>query len=1063
MSYTVLSGGSLTTVAAGLKNAINADAALTALGVSATSVGTVISITSNSKNVTSYSSSLSAGATETITLSINQNGPQTATIAGTTTAGDTLTVNVYDAGLAGGLESVNYTVLAGDTLATMATNLAALINADTSLSAIAVRATAAGTVITLNSKSTNLTTYRTTTNATATATLTLSNPVSAWTAVAIGGTITAGDVLTLTFYDAGLTGGSTAVSYTVAAADTLTTIATNFKNAIDADTALQAIGVTANSRASVINIKSTSPNLTSYAQSRSTGATETINLSKSTSVVRSTVNNVNALVAIAPGGNARFQGTTSKPVASASVAGQVVTIAQKALKTVDFGSSVTGTPTETITLSNNVDGNITATIGGTVTPGDVLSITVNDIRFNYGPVVNSYTVKSGDTLSSIASGLNAVIATQMNNAGLAIYPYPYFPSVVGAVITINPNQNYADVVYSKSVTGVPTETVTYSANFNGNTTATVGGTVTTGDVTSITVNSPGLSGGSQTVSYTSAGGNTTTDIATGLKNAINANSSLAAIGVTATSSAAVVTIAAAGTTYTTSKSAGATVTLNQGTNANGNSTVAIGGTVTAGNTATIRTFNPTLPGGQQAVTYSIGASDTLVSIAAGLANAMNGNANLQTLGVTAKNSNAADLAFSQSFSGNGTVPSGASLANVSATDAVPTTKTNTNGLTATASASSTLTWDANGNMTSDGTNFYKWDAENRLIEIDYPGTGNRTEFALDGMGSCTKLTEFIGNSVNELRQFVCGFDGKHEQRDGTNAIVRKFYRYGENIGGSNYLIAKDSLGSCSIATDNTGSVVVGYTYQPFGETRKFTGSLDISFQYAGYYRHERSGLHLTFSRPYNSNLARFISRDKIGEAGGSNLFRYVLNRPLNFTDSHGFFPSPTKNQTYNSWKDFTDAHGGNTENQAKWGCAGLVLHFMGMGDQTGNALPEDYGGNKNCYWGRGGDVSPAYNKAKCNPPKCKDNEKAVIWCKQSQSNTPGGEPGSPMNPSSGHNSSDSSGNFNYSIYFYDTGAWMGAPGVSHQGDTEGGCPYTSDHVPDPVGNSSFCCNACIPK
>ncbi|MBA3993292.1 MAG: hypothetical protein C0469_07175 [Cyanobacteria bacterium DS2.3.42] len=71
------------------------------------------------------------------------------------------------------------------------------------------------------------------------------------------------------------------------------------------------------------------------------------------------------------------------------------------------------------------------------------------------------------------------------------------------------------------------------------------------------------------------------------------------------------------------------------------------------------------------------------------------------------------------------MPSGASLANISATDAVPTTKTNTNSLNVTASASSTLTWDANGNMTSDGTNTYKWDAENRLIEIDYAGSSTR--------------------------------------------------------------------------------------------------------------------------------------------------------------------------------------------------------------------------------------------------------------------------------------------------------------------------------------------------
>lgn len=888
INYTVLAGDTLTTIATGLKNAINANANLIALGVTATSVGTTISISSASKNVTSYTSSTSVGATETIALAINQNGPQTATVAGTKTTGDTLTLNVYDAALPGGVQAIPYTVLAGDTLTTIATGLTTAINGNANLQAIAMSATSAGTVITLNSKSTNSTTYRATTSTTATETFTLSDPVSAWTVAVIAGTVTVGNVATITFYDAGLAGGSKAVSYTVVAGDTTTTIATNLKNAINADTALQAIGVTSNSSTRTINIQSTSPNLTSYASSTNTGATVTITLSKSTSVVRSTVNNVNALVAIAPGGNARFQGTTSKPVASAAVAGQVVTIAQKALNGVTFGSAVAGTATETLTLGTNVDGNITATVGGTVTPGDVLSIVINDIRFNNGPVVNSYKVKTGDTTTSIATGLSNAIYANLGTVGTSLYPnFVYYPTYAGAVVTINPYLNYADVTYSKTVTGVPTETVTYSANFNGNTTATIGGTVTTGDVTSLTIYSAGLSGGSKTVSYTSAGGNTTTTIATALKNAINADSSLAALGITSTSSAAVVTIATAGTTYTTSVSGGATVTLTQGTNANGNSTVAVGGRVTAGNTATITTFNPTLPGGQQAVTYNITGSDTLISIAAGLASAMNGNANLQTLGVTAKNSNAADLAFSQSFSGNGTLPSNASLANVSATDAVPTTKTNTNGLTVTASASSTLTWDANGNMTSDGTNTYKWDAENRLIQIDYPGTNNFTQFSYDGLWRNTKIVETTSGSVTSTKQFVWANKQRLEDRDAGSSVTRRFFRWGQTASGTSYFYAKPHLDSISELTDGTGVVQAQYSFDPYGRVTKIQGSLDSDFQYAGYYAHQRSDLNLTLMRPYRSPFGRWITRDPIAELAGPNLYGYVFNDPIGISDPLG--------------------------------------------------------------------------------------------------------------------------------------------------------------------------------
>ncbi len=894
VAYTVQAGDTLTSIATNIAAAINADTPLQNLGVSATSVGTTISIVSNSVNVTSYSSSLSGGATETVALSINQNALKTATIGGTKTTGDTITVNVYDSALGGGTQAVTYTVLSGDTLSTIASGVASAINGNGNLQAIGVSASASGKVVTIQSKSVNLTTYRASTSSSATETITLSVPMDAWTVASIGGSKTTGDVLTVTTYDAGLSGGKKAVNYTVQSGDTLTSIATNLAAAINADSDLQNIGVSATSNSTVVSLKSTSPNLTTFAQSVSAGATATIALSASTSVIQSTCNSVNELVSISPGGKTRFQGSTSKPVVSASVAGQVLTISQRALKGVAFSTSVSGTPTETLTLSSNVNGNITATVGGSVTPGDVLSITVNDIRFRYGPVTCSYTVKTGDTTATIAQGLSNAIYNTLGYGGTLYTSIAlYFPSYAGSVVTINPDKYYADVTYSKSVTGVPTETLTSSANFNGNSTVTVAGTVTTGDVVSLTVENVNLSGGEETVSYTVAGGNTLTDIATGLKNAINASSTLAAIGVTSTSSAAVVTVATAGTTYTTSTSGGATETLTLGTNANGNTTLVVGGKATNGDTVTVVTHNPLLPGGQESVGYTVGASDTLVDVASGLAANMKANSDLQALGVSAKSSDADDLAFSQSFSGNGTLPSGASLANVSATDAVPTTKTDTNALKVTASASSTLTWDANGNMTSDGTNTYKWDAENRLIEIDYPGANNFSQFSFDGLGRNTKIVETVSGSVTSTKQFVWSASRRAEERDAGSTLTRRFFKWGQTISGTGYFYAKPLLDSVTEMTDGSGAIQAQYAFDPFGRSTKLQGGLEADFQYAGYYLHGRSGLNLTLARAYFSSLGRFINRDPIEEDGGINLYAYVDNAPIVHIDPLGTVRIPS--------------------------------------------------------------------------------------------------------------------------------------------------------------------------
>jgi len=56
-----------------------------------------------------------------------------------------------------------------------------------------------------------------------------------------------------------------------------------------------------------------------------------------------------------------------------------------------------------------------------------------------------------------------------------------------------------------------------------------------------------------------------------------------------------------------------------------------------------------------------------------------------------------------------------------------------------------ITYDANGNMTYDGNNqTFEWDAANRLVAINYIDSGNRTEFAYDGLGRRVKITEYAG-------------------------------------------------------------------------------------------------------------------------------------------------------------------------------------------------------------------------------------------------------------------------------------------------------------------------------
>jgi RHS repeat-associated protein len=63
-----------------------------------------------------------------------------------------------------------------------------------------------------------------------------------------------------------------------------------------------------------------------------------------------------------------------------------------------------------------------------------------------------------------------------------------------------------------------------------------------------------------------------------------------------------------------------------------------------------------------------------------------------------------------------------------------------------------ITYDADGNMTYDGSNeTFEWDAANRLLAINYLDSGNRTEFAYDGLGRRVKITEYSGITAAKIQ------------------------------------------------------------------------------------------------------------------------------------------------------------------------------------------------------------------------------------------------------------------------------------------------------------------------
>lgn len=155
-----------------------------------------------------------------------------------------------------------------------------------------------------------------------------------------------------------------------------------------------------------------------------------------------------------------------------------------------------------------------------------------------------------------------------------------------------------------------------------------------GSVFTITVYDIGLANGQKSVTHTYVTGNTLRQTANKIVQAINADSDLQAIGVTATlgtgANYTINSTSANGTAYKQVATGGGTnrLAIQQ--------TLTIGGTVTVDDKLTLTIFDAGLVGGKEAVVYRPNTGDTLADIVIRLRNKINNSTTLDALGITAK-------------------------------------------------------------------------------------------------------------------------------------------------------------------------------------------------------------------------------------------------------------------------------------------------------------------------------------------------------------------------------------------------------------------------------------------
>ena len=225
------------------------------------------------------------------------------------------------------------------------------------------------------------------------------------------------------------------------------------------------------------------------------------------------------------------------------------------------------------------------------------------------------------------------------------------------------------------------------------------------------------------------------------------------------------------------------------------------------------------------------------------------------------------------------------------------------------------TYNANGDLLTDGPRTYTWNGQSELTKVVSTNGGTQTStFTYDAFHRRVSRTDaqgatyFIHDGWNVIEEY---------KKVGTTVLASKRYTWGDDLSGSkqgaggvggllmaeellsstnqplstsvSYLYHFDGNGNVILITDATGQKAAEYQYDAFGRTLSATGTYAQTNRYRFSTKPVElgSGFYYYGYRFYDPENGRWPSRDLIEEEGGANLYEAVENAFTNSADYLG--------------------------------------------------------------------------------------------------------------------------------------------------------------------------------